>query len=139
MRKLLNVLFACVLPIAAIVFEFLPNGAVLHFAGPDYSMRETYPYFSLKPFGYANFGPLICAVMTVVVLILGVVYLLTKKRGFFKTALVVSVIAFASSILPILMFGFKYFTDTAGIITLILLAEAILGFAINYRGFIKQE
>lgn len=139
MKKLLSVMFACVLPIAAIVFELLPSGAVLHFAGPTYSMKETYSYFNLMPFGYANFGPFICAVMTVAVLILGVVYLLTKKRGFFKAAWVVSVIAFLASILPMLMFGLKYFTDTAGIITLILLAEVILGFVMTVLGLTKQK
>lgn len=139
MKKVLNFLFACVLPIAAIVFELLPSSAVLHFAGPDYSMKETYPYFSLTPFGYANFGPLICAVMTVAVLILGTVYLLTKRRGFFKAAWAAAIIAFAASILPVLMFGFKSFTDTAGIITLILLAEVILGFVMKCLGLAKQK
>lgn len=139
MKKLFNVLFACVLPIAAIVFELLPSGAVLRSEGPTYSMKETYSYFSLTPYGYANFGPFICAVMTVAVLILGILYLLTKKRGFFKAAWGVSVIAFAASILPVLMFGLKYFTDTAGIITLILLAEVILGLVMNLPGFTKLK
>ena len=47
-----------VLPLVALILELLPNGVVLNFANPDGEpWRRTYSYFSLTPFGYANFGP----------------------------------------------------------------------------------
>lgn len=59
-----------ILPVVAIVLEALPYGAVLNFADESQTYRETFSYFSLTPYGYANFGPLIAAVLTCVALLL---------------------------------------------------------------------
>ena len=49
-----------VLPALTIVLELLPLGAVCIFAtSPTERVKETFSYFSLTPFGYANFAPLI--------------------------------------------------------------------------------
>ena len=56
-----------VLPALTIVLELLPLGAVCIFAtSPTERVKETFSYFSLTPFGYANFAPLITAILTVV-------------------------------------------------------------------------
>ena len=56
-----------VLPALTIVLELLPFGAVCIFAtSPTERVKETFSYFSLTPFGYANFAPLITAILTVV-------------------------------------------------------------------------
>jgi len=48
-----------VLPALTIVLELLPFGAVCIFAtSPTERVKETFSYFSLTPFGYANFAPL---------------------------------------------------------------------------------
>ena len=50
--------------IVSIVLEALPYGAVCNFATPEKTIRQTFSYFSLTPFGYANFGPFITACLT---------------------------------------------------------------------------
>ena len=63
MKKISLVVF----PALTIVLEALPMGAVCTFAiSPTERVRETFSYFSLIPFGYANFAPLITAILTVV-------------------------------------------------------------------------
>ena len=53
-----------VLPALTIVLELLPFGAVCIFAtSPTERVKETFSYFSLTPFGYANFAPLITATL----------------------------------------------------------------------------
>ena len=53
-----------VLPALTIVLELLPLGAVCIFAtSPTERVKETFSYFSLTPFGYANFAPLITATL----------------------------------------------------------------------------
>ena len=55
MKKISLVVF----PALTIVLEALPLGAVCTFApSPTERVRETFSYFSLIPFGYANFAPL---------------------------------------------------------------------------------
>ena len=61
MKKISLVVF----PALTIVLEALPMGAVCTFAiSPTERVRETFSYFSLIPFGYANFAPLITAIFT---------------------------------------------------------------------------
>lgn len=69
-----------ILPIITIVLEILPYGAVLVFAtSPTDRVRETFSYFSLTPFGYANFAPFITAMLTCVVLLLALISIKQKK------------------------------------------------------------
>ena len=72
MKKISLVVF----PALTIVLEALPMGAVCTFAiSPTERVRETFSYFSLIPFGYANFTPLITAILTVVILLLSLISL----------------------------------------------------------------
>ena len=72
MKKISLVVF----PALTIVLEALPLGAVCTFApSPTERVRETFSYFSLIPFGYANFAPLITAILTVVILLLSLISL----------------------------------------------------------------
>ena len=110
-----------IFPIAALILELLPNGVVLRFANPDGEpWRRTYSYFSMMPFGYANFGPLITAILTCVLLVLVAIYLFKPSKGVNTAILNVSGFATAASLMP-LMFGFYYIT-TIGVIITILLA-----------------
>ena len=71
--------------------QALPMGAVCTFAiSPTERVRETFSYFSLIPFGYANFAPLITAILTVVVLLLSLISL--KKDSVFNALFVLSII-----------------------------------------------
>ena len=50
---------------ATLILEILPYGAVCNFANTDGGpWRQTFSYFSLVPFGYANFAPFIVALLT---------------------------------------------------------------------------
>lgn len=115
------------LPVIAIILELLPHGAVLNFARPamDGSIgrfRETYSYFSLMPFGYANFGPLLTAVLTCILLVMGVMYAWLKKEAFKKAIKVVAGVAVVASLMP-LMFGVQYFSVVGAVITIVLVLE----------------
>ena len=47
-----------ILPLVTVILELLPYGAVCNFMNPEGDpWRETFSYFSLTPFGYANFAP----------------------------------------------------------------------------------
>ena len=65
-----KVIVLCIL-LCTLVLEILPLGAVCNFGNPEGEpFRETYSYFSLIPYGYANFAPLITAVLTCVLLLI---------------------------------------------------------------------
>ena len=86
----------------ALVLEILPYGAVCNFANPEGEpWRRTYSYFDLTPFGYANFAPLIVALLTCALTVMIVVSLVSKKP--MRTpSLTVSAIATVLSLAPLL-------------------------------------
>lgn len=109
---------------ATIALEILPLGAVCIFApSPTERVKETFSYFSTIPFGYANFAPLITAVLTVVILLLSLISL--KKNGVFNSMFVLSIITAVISLLP-LVYGLSYFTFVGALITMALVTECIL-------------
>lgn len=110
--------------IGAVAIEALPSSAVLIFAGDGTSFRETFSYFSLTPFGYANFGPLLTAVLTCVILVLSLVGLL-RDKDFRKAIRGLSIAAVVTSLMP-LMYGFSYFTVNAVMVTVMLAAVLLV-------------
>lgn len=122
-----------VLAFAALILELLPYGAVLNFANPKGEpWRRTYSYFSMMPFGYANFGPLITAILTCVLLVLVAIYLFKPRKGLNTAILNVSGFATAASLMP-LMFGFDYITVIGVIITALLAGTFGCGFIKNKK------
>ena len=125
--KIKKILFIA-LPLIALILELLPYGVVLNFANPEGEpWRRTYSYFSMMPFGYANIGPLITAILTCVLLVLVVVYLFKPRNGLNTAILNVAGFATAASIMP-LMFGFDYITVIGVIITALLAGTFGCGF-----------
>ncbi len=117
--KLKKILLS-VLTLGALALELLPNGVILRFANPEGEpWVRTYNYFNLTPFGYANFGPFIAAILTWVLLVLAVIYLFKQSKGLNTAVMIVSGIATATSLMP-LMFGIEYITVIGVIITLFL-------------------
>ena len=113
-----------VLPAITIALEILPLGAVCIFApSPTERVKETFSYFSLTPFGYANFAPLITATLTVAIFLLSLFSL--KKKGVLKALFVLSIITVVISLLP-LVYGLSYFTFVGALITMALVTECIL-------------
>ncbi len=88
--------------ITSIILEALPYGAVLHFATPEKTITQTFSYFSLNPFGYANFGPLLTAILSCIIFILAILLILNKNK-LVKAMFVLTVISVFTSIMPLFM------------------------------------
>lgn len=109
-----------ILSIAALILELLPNGVILRFANPDGEpWIRTYSYFSLTPFGYANFGTFITAILTCVLLVLVIIYLYKPSKKLNIAISIISGFSTTASLMP-LMFGFNYITIIGIIITVLL-------------------
>ena len=107
-----------------LVLELLPYGAVLNFGNPEGEpLRETFSYFDLTPYGYANFGPFITAILTCVLLVLSIINLLVET-GKIKTIIkIVSLIAFVISLAPLLV---NCYSVLGGAISVLLLLVFII-------------
>lgn len=129
MKNKLIMLFAI---ISALVLEILPYGAVCVFALDEGErLRQTFSYFDLTPFGYANFSPFIVALLTCAVFILIIVYM-SAKKPLTKPIFVLSSISCALSLAP-LLFGVDFFSVTGAIICALLLVTAVTAFITGRR------
>lgn len=118
-------LLLLVVSVAAIALELLPYGAVLNFATPEETVRQTYSYFDPTPFGYANFGPLLTAALTCVLFVLAAVYLFTDRPAINAALRIVSLSAAVLSLTP-LLYGLKSFSVTGAMISCVLLLIGIV-------------
>ena len=124
-----------ILPVVTVILELLPYGAVCNFMNPEGDpWRETFSYFSLTPFGYANFAPFLTAIVTCVVLAMLIIYVLTGKPGVARKARNVLAVAAVLSLGP-LLFGISYYSLVGGLITATLAVEAY----ILHRSFRMEE
>ena len=115
-----------VLPIITLILEVLPYGAVCIFASsPTDRIRETFSYFDLTPFGYANFAPLFTAIITCLVFILLLVYCVKGNVRFAIKAKNILYVAAVMSLGP-LVFGLSFFSVVGALITTCLIAELLL-------------
>ena len=113
-----------ILPIITIILQILSCGAVLVFApSPTERIRETFSYFNLTPFGYANFAPFITALLTCIILLLALISIKLEKMR--KAVFWLSLAAAIISLLP-LVFGIDYYSVAGGIITITLAIESVL-------------
>ena len=111
--------------LSALVLEILPYGAVCNFGNPEGEpWRVTYSYFSMIPYGYGDFGPLITAILTCIMLIIIVISILIKK-DWNKSIRVISVIATLTSLAP-LMFGISNFSIVGVMISACILAAFVI-------------
>ena len=124
MLKRKQPIIAFAILIVILVLELLPYGAVLHFGNPEGEpLRETFSYFDITPYGYANFGPFITAILTCVLLVLSIINLLVET-GKIKTIIkIVSLIAFVISLAPLLV---NCYSVLGGAISVLLLLVFII-------------
>lgn len=121
-------------PLLALLLELLPSGAVLIFApGPDERLRRTFSYFSLTPFGYANFAPLLTALLTCLLLLFALLQLFRPNGKRLRTLSVLSAVALILSLGP-LVFGTDYITLTGLGITVALAAQLVLTLRLQKEG-----
>lgn len=118
MRKVVLLLLSFVI----ILLEILPFAAVLNFATDSgETIRETFSYFSLVPFGYANFCPFLTSLISSALLLLVLFYLMKGKGK--KGIVAVSALAFVTSIMPF-MYGFSYVSAVGVVISLLLFFDS---------------
>lgn len=107
-------------PIAALILEIIPYGAVCVFAADEGErIRQTFSYFDLTPFGYANFGPFITAILTCALFVLAVIYVLKQSKGLNTAIMNISGVATATSLMP-LLYGIDFFSVVGAVITVLL-------------------
>ena len=120
-------LFYLVFPIITLILEILPYGAVCNFKMPDKTIRKTFSYFDLVPYGYANFAPLLTAIITCAILALLAVYLFADKPRILRATKVLVCISAVLSLCP-LLYGINNYSIVGALITVSLIAELILLF-----------
>ena len=121
-RKQPIVIFAILIVI--LVLELLPFGAVLHFGNPEGEpLRATFSYFDLTPYGYANFGPFITAILTCVLLVISIIHLLVDNDKIKTTIKIVSLIALVASLAPLLV---DCYSVIGGAISFLLLVIVVI-------------
>ena len=107
-----------------LVLELLPYGAVLHFGNPEGEpFRETFSYFDLTPYGYANFGPFITALQTCSLLVMSVVDLFLNNRRLKNALRIVAFVALVASLGPLLV---NCYSIIGGAISILLSAVLII-------------
>ena len=115
-----------ILPIITLILEFLPYGAVCNFANPEGEpWRQTFSYFDLTPFGYANFAPLLTAITTCVIFAFVLTYLITGKSRAITVTKVLICVCIALSLCP-LLYGVNFFSVVGALITVSLVVELLL-------------
>lgn len=121
-RKQPIVIFAILIVI--LVLELLPYGAVLHFGNPEGEpLRETFSYFDMTPYGYANFGPFITVILTCVLLVISIINLLVDNDKIKTTIKIVSLIALVASLAPLIV---NSYSVIGGVISLLLLVIVVI-------------
>ena len=121
-------IFAFLSSLVALALEITPWGAVLRFAHPEGEpIRKTYSYFSLVPYGYANFFPLLTAIVTSLLVIVFIIAFVGKKQKSENTRFYLAFAGAILSLLPLLG-GIENFSLTGLGITLFLALSALLLF-----------
>lgn len=114
-----------IFPVVTLILELIPASAVLRFANPEgQPWVRTYSYFDLTPFGYANFGPFITAVLTCILIVLLVIYAIKGNRKILNAAKMVLWITIASSLSPMLL-GSGFYSILGGFISLSLITALV--------------
>lgn len=117
-----------VLLLGALALMIPPWGAVLNFGTPEGEpLRQTFSYFSLTPFGYANFGPFLSAVLLCVLLPLTVAQLFIRRKALGRAVQVVNGVDLLCSLLP-LFYGVSYMSIPGWLISLCLAIVFVLSF-----------
>ena len=123
--KMKKKMITLALLLSALVLEILPYGAVCNFANPEGPPhRVTYSYFSMIPYGYGDFGPLITAILSCVMLVIIVLSILLKK-DWSRSISIISAIATIASLAP-LMFGISNFSIVGAMISACILATFVI-------------
>ena len=125
--------------VIAIILEIFGKGAVCNFATPEETITTTFSYFSLVPYGYANFGPFITAILSCVTLIFAIVFLTSKSKKLTAAAAVVSGLSVFTSVLPLIMFGGRCFNLISYLISLLMIIQFVAIMIIKSEKEVKHN
>ncbi len=104
--------------VAAVILEALPYGAKLTFGLENGETKEElFSYFSLTPYGYANFLPLITSILTCVLLVISIAILFKDSEKLKNAFKILAIITFAVASISLV---FMNLTVTAALISLML-------------------
>lgn len=117
----LSILFVAVL----LALEAMPCSAVLHFAADTETVISYFSYFDPTPFGYAVFGPLITALLTVVLAIELAVLIFKNINWLRRASAVTSVAMSVASLSPVLL-GVRYMTNVSWCISIVAICTSVL-------------
>lgn len=112
--------------IITIVLEILPYGAVCVFMeGGGAKIKQTFSYFDLTPYGYANFSPFITAILSCITCILCILFLKINSKIIKNAITIITGFSTVISITPMLM-GIEYITIVSVCVTLSMLILFVL-------------
>ena len=115
-------LTALTFPIITLLLECLPNGVIMRFATPpgEPPVIQKTSYFDLLPMGYANFAPLLTAILTIVLLVVMVLYAVKSRPKLLKIGKILSLTAAIISLCPMI---FSSYSLIGGAVSVSLFAE----------------
>lgn len=120
-RELLPVLF-----LGAFVLSMHPNGVVMRFGGPDGIIHHEFvAHYSMLPFGYGNWGPMITFLSTAVGAVLSVVLAISKKEKLLAAVRTCGVVTIVSSLITLMLSG------TMTVFGFVILVSALFGVVVS--------
>ena len=112
--------------VITVILELLPFGAVCNFAsGPNETIRETFSYFSLVPFGNANFAPFLTAICTCLLLVLAIVACFRESHILKRLIFSVSIVSMLLSLAP-LLYGVSFYSFVGALISVMLFITVLV-------------
>ncbi len=121
------------LSVILIVLEALPYGAICNFATDEGEpLRMTFSYFDFIPFGYANFGPFLTALISVLLLATLVISFFKSSKRLDGAILILSLVGVFTSLMP-LFSGIRYVSVLGVMITIVLLAMSAIALIVKYK------
>ena len=112
--------------LVSLCLEIFGKGAVCKFATPEETIIETYSYFSLVPYGYANFAPFITAVLTILIFVFAVLLFTSAAKKITGILKAVSIISVITSFIPLVMFGMEYYNAVSFFISLLMIIQLVV-------------
>ena len=112
--------------VVSLCLEIFGKGAVCKFATPEETIIETYSYFSLVPYGYANFAPFITAVLTILIFVFAVLLFTPAGKKITGILKAVSIISVITSVIPLVMFGMEYYNAVSFFISLLMIIQLVV-------------
>ena len=104
-RQKLRNLLLILLPVIVVMLTMLPNAAQIQCLAEDgvEEIIENYSGFNSIVLANGNFGPMITGILCAIIAVLCTVSLVMKSKKLFCTAASLSMVALASSLMPLLV------------------------------------